>query len=1066
MYLSARPSSLPDPEWRDLIPAVYRYHLAWAGDPAAAQRLTAQTLALAGRWRQPADGRPAAWLLGMARTARVFPPKKHTFAEPSPVEQKSPGRPELAIMPQFSTELAQLPGRAAEALALMFFAGLSEAETAVVLGTREDLIQGLIAAGLDGLKRFQGRSELAAAAEISDLAASLSALASQLDPDPNWLDMIQRGQSCRPVAGRSTRWWPGPAGRGLFVWRRFVSLSTWLAPAAALLVIVYLLYTLGAFRPPSPPAVLPQPAATLSTLSTDGMSTGWLVVPARADCQAAQASLSALMGMPAQLYPRVVYSNPRLSSTDPFGKGMGCRIEIIGTGADFKAVDQTLDKVLQVLYAQRYQIQGPFDCENCKQGNTIFNDYLTGQGYTLAQKTGDKVAILSLAWRSSDNADCVAAGLCPAPPPERMQYALRLTLASNAAQAALQPFLDAWAKGDARALDQLTGWLRLPAPRPEDLDRLAGLLRGPADVLRFSALPLENNGYWLRVSIQGTALSKLTLPAKSLPAFQMAVQPGQNGWKVTDISPRNLFPPSLDSVFWATTQGQVMRYALADGMTTALTGPDVYDPADAPRQFYLRDPAQVSPGGGWLSLVQPDTDKLKPATLLVDLDHPGQFERLPFAARLAWRGDGEQIAYFRMDRPRTLYLMQAPFTAGALEIAQFDQDLLSAAWSTDGKQIAVEVVSGATPDATPPYLTRDLDLVRVGDGNVRRLATLVHFYADPTVLDLVWTPDDRQIWFCQRALGVEVDTGQTRLLVAPNEGWAQNFANYLILNQNRPWDTSGVQDPMYRLSSDFRWVAWNPGIAQSQVEMELGIAQSDQMGQSLWTPIHLNYRNLAWTSEAETVIAGGDFNQTGKITRISAQSGQSAEIANGVYWIGESSALNLQSLHPLENQAHLLPAPDLRIPWPCLSMGSDVPCVAAPPGWDTFLEQNGNYLLTGNLGFASSYGYSTLGEGGVQVQISKTNGLYDPTTGQETTLDQLAPLSEKGPAWEIVTIGGQKAIHFFYRESYRSEADMVYVPLPHQWWLEIYIWPAGSYSDPVVQKMLESIQLQARDQTR
>jgi hypothetical protein len=231
-------------------------------------------------------------------------------------------------------------------------------------------------------------------------------------------------------------------------------------------------------------------------------------------------------------------------------------------------------------------------------------------------------------------------------------------------------------------------------------------------------------------------------------------------------------------------------------------------------------------------------------------------------------------------------------------------------------------------------------------------------------------------------------------------------------------------------------------------------------------PIHLNFRNLAWTSEAETVVAGGDFNQPGKVTRINAHSGQSTEIANGVYWIGESFGLNLQNLRPLENKAHLLPAPDLHADWPCMSLGTDVPCVTPPPGWNTYAEESGGYLLTGSMGFASPYGYSLLGEGGVQLQISKANDLYDPTTGQKITLDQLAPSAEIGPNWEWVTIGGRKAIHFFYQQNYRSEADIVYVPLPHQWWLEIYIWPAGAYNDPAVQKILGSIQLQAGDQTQ
>lgn len=122
---------------------VHAYLAGLLRDRSAAEEVTAQAFERAWRRRRqldPGRGSARAWLFGIARNAgldelrrrsRVAePPKEEGLAEASPED-------EALTRTILRQALAELNGRERELVALKYFAGLSNAEIAAVLGTSE-----------------------------------------------------------------------------------------------------------------------------------------------------------------------------------------------------------------------------------------------------------------------------------------------------------------------------------------------------------------------------------------------------------------------------------------------------------------------------------------------------------------------------------------------------------------------------------------------------------------------------------------------------------------------------------------------------------------------------------------------------------------------------------------------------------------------------------------------------------------------------------------------------------------------------------------------------------------
>jgi RNA polymerase sigma-70 factor (ECF subfamily) len=126
---------------------VYAYVATMLRDRFAAEDVTALAFERAYRRRssfRPGRGSPRAWLFGIARNAALDELRRRSRAAPTEADP----RDEAALLPDDAAEtsarraavraaLESLSRREVELVALKFFAGLSNAELAAVLGTSE-----------------------------------------------------------------------------------------------------------------------------------------------------------------------------------------------------------------------------------------------------------------------------------------------------------------------------------------------------------------------------------------------------------------------------------------------------------------------------------------------------------------------------------------------------------------------------------------------------------------------------------------------------------------------------------------------------------------------------------------------------------------------------------------------------------------------------------------------------------------------------------------------------------------------------------------------------------------
>jgi len=133
---------------------VYAYTAGLLRDPSAAEEVTSQAFERAWRKRRqlkPERGSARAWLFGIARNAALDELRrrsKHAQMPDEPAESSGSGAQSLKAAGGDPAEVAvrrtalkqamsSLSGRERELVALKFFAGLSNAEIAKVIGTSE-----------------------------------------------------------------------------------------------------------------------------------------------------------------------------------------------------------------------------------------------------------------------------------------------------------------------------------------------------------------------------------------------------------------------------------------------------------------------------------------------------------------------------------------------------------------------------------------------------------------------------------------------------------------------------------------------------------------------------------------------------------------------------------------------------------------------------------------------------------------------------------------------------------------------------------------------------------------
>jgi RNA polymerase sigma-70 factor, ECF subfamily len=159
--------------YRRHLTRVYRYHVAHIGNAKDAEDLTSQTFvaALEGIRSFRGTGSFAAWILGIASRKRLMFYRGNKLEIPldEAVHYPSPGLPtdkaaaQRLQLESVSRALRQLSPDRAEALILIYFGGLSQAEAGRVLNKSEAAVKMLISRGLQDLRE---RTSLALEVEL------------------------------------------------------------------------------------------------------------------------------------------------------------------------------------------------------------------------------------------------------------------------------------------------------------------------------------------------------------------------------------------------------------------------------------------------------------------------------------------------------------------------------------------------------------------------------------------------------------------------------------------------------------------------------------------------------------------------------------------------------------------------------------------------------------------------------------------------------------------------------------------------------------------------------------
>ena len=159
--------------YRRHLTRVYRYHVAHIGNTKDAEDLTSQTFmaALEGIRSFRGTGSFAAWILGIASRKRLMfyrdnkreLPLEEAVQLPSPELPTDTAAAQRLQLQSVAHALRQLSTDRAEALILVYFGGLTQAEAGRVLNKSEAAVKMLIGRGLQDLRE---RTSLALEVEL------------------------------------------------------------------------------------------------------------------------------------------------------------------------------------------------------------------------------------------------------------------------------------------------------------------------------------------------------------------------------------------------------------------------------------------------------------------------------------------------------------------------------------------------------------------------------------------------------------------------------------------------------------------------------------------------------------------------------------------------------------------------------------------------------------------------------------------------------------------------------------------------------------------------------------
>lgn len=159
--------------YRRHLTRVYRYHIAHAGNIKDAEDLTSQTFmaALEGIRSFRGSGSFAAWIMGIASKKRLMffragqpeVPLDTAVEYPSPELPTDKAASQRLQLESVSRALRRISPDRAEALILIYFGGLSNAEAGQVLNKSEAAVKMLVSRGLQDLRE---RTSLALEVEL------------------------------------------------------------------------------------------------------------------------------------------------------------------------------------------------------------------------------------------------------------------------------------------------------------------------------------------------------------------------------------------------------------------------------------------------------------------------------------------------------------------------------------------------------------------------------------------------------------------------------------------------------------------------------------------------------------------------------------------------------------------------------------------------------------------------------------------------------------------------------------------------------------------------------------
>ncbi len=494
---------------------VYRYLLAFTGDVAAAQTLTAEAFHQALRSLHLPDFDESAasiQLMGIASGKRRRYRQGDALASLPPDAGATRSAQEQlawrAQLNQLSTLLSTLPPAQAEALGLTVFAGLSDLEAGAVLGRRAAMVKALVENGLAVWELPAGPGGPGAAA----VRTGLDRLAADIQVDAGLAAALE-ADARRFAAGFKQRKLRVP-GLAVRPWMLAVLIALVLA-LAGLPTLARVLAEVPKTAPPQ--AALPEQ--------------GYLAPPTLAECQKWQAMLGAALGQPVSLQESAPYVELADAGADK--SGTACELSLSGLGSAFQNTYALFEPSLRLFRQQGFAFSGRLSCDCGDPQNKILPSEWYGRGVIMQQ--ANLHARFSVGWSPVDDSLCAIGQTektCQLQPNQRL-VTLRLDLAVDPISPNLKKFFSLWSAGNSDVTELFTPPLRARLPGVAALDDALALDHTQIDPHHVVWSPLSSTGD--QVTLQAVLDETAQLPETVLRLDIGLVQVDGN-WQIQEVS--------------------------------------------------------------------------------------------------------------------------------------------------------------------------------------------------------------------------------------------------------------------------------------------------------------------------------------------------------------------------------------------------------------------------------------------------------------------------------------------------------------------------------------------------